>query len=101
MQLSVIHKCSTQQQLFYTPNMDSQIEDNVSKVWIRLPYLGNRGDRIIKSCTSKIQRFLSKPVKFIVIYDTKKISYFVSNKDKHPILSRSNLDIHKKSINKA
>ena len=61
------------------------------KNWIRIPYLGNRGENIIKSCTSKIQRFLTKPVKFIVTYDTKRISFFVSSKDKLPPLSCSNL----------
>ena len=66
-------------------------DDMLPKVWIRIPYLGNRGDFLLKSCLNKIQRFLSKPVKFITIYDTKKFSYFVSNKDKLPPLSRSNL----------
>ena len=61
------------------------------KIWIRILYLGNRGEFFFKSCSNKIQRFLSKPVKFITIYDTKKLSYFVSNKDKLPLLSRSNL----------
>ena len=44
-----------------------------------------------KSCVNKAQRFLFKPVKFITIYDTKKLSYFVSNKNKLPPLSRSNV----------
>jgi predicted RNA-binding Zn-ribbon protein involved in translation (DUF1610 family) len=61
------------------------------KIWIRIPYLGNRGNFLLKSCLNKIQRFFSKPVKFITIYDTKQFSYFVSNKDKLPPLSRSNL----------
>ena len=55
--------------------------DNLPKIWIRIPYLGSRGDFLLKSCLNKVQRFLSKPVKFITIYDTKKLSYFVSNKD--------------------
>jgi hypothetical protein len=66
-------------------------DDMLPKIWIRIPYLGNRDDFLLKSCLNKIQRFLSKPVKFITIYDTKKLSYFVSNKDKLPPLSRSNL----------
>jgi hypothetical protein len=45
--------------------------DMLPKIWIRIPYLGNRGDFLLKSCLNKIQRFLSKPVKFITIYDTK------------------------------
>ena len=56
-----------------------------------LPYLGSRGDFLLKSCLNKVQRFLSKPVKFIIIYDTKKLSYFVSNKDKLPPLFCSNV----------
>ena len=70
---------------------DAYADENIAKIWIKIPYLGNRGENIIKSCTSKIQRFLAKPVKFIIIYDTKRISFFVSNKDKLPLLSGSNL----------
>ena len=65
--------------------------DNLPKIWIRTPYLGSHGDFLLKSCVNKVQRFLSKPVKFITIYDTKKLSYFVSNKDKLPPLSCSNV----------
>ena len=46
-------------------------DDMLPKIWIRILYLGNRGDFLLKSCLNKIQRFLSKPVKFITIYDTK------------------------------
>ena len=34
---------------------------------------------------------VKQPINFIVIYNTKKISYFVSNKDSVPNLSRSSL----------
>ena len=57
-----------------TSNADSQTDENIAKIWIKIPYLGNRDENIIKSCTSKIQRFLTKPIKFIIIYDTKRIS---------------------------
>ena len=39
----------------------------------------------------KIQRNLTRLVKFIVIYQTKKVSYFLPKKDKIPDLSRCNL----------
>ena len=39
----------------------------------------------------KLKRNLSEPVKFVVIYQTKKISYFLPKKDKIPTLSLSNL----------
>ena len=63
--------------------------DNILKIWIHLPYLGTRGENLINSCIKKIRRCLMQPVKFIIIYDTKKISYFTSNKDKVPAFSRN------------
>ena len=64
---------------------------DLPRVWVRLPYLGKRGESLVKSCVSKIRRYLQNPIKFIIVYDTKKVSYFCSNKDKVPELSRSNV----------
>ena len=36
--------------------------DNLPTIWIRIPYLGSRGDFLLKSCLNKVQRFLSKPI---------------------------------------
>ena len=63
--------------------------DTRPKVWVRVPYLDERGETLVKNCLKKIQRCLTVPVNFIVIYDTKKFSYFLSNKDKIPYLSKS------------
>ena len=89
----LIRKLKTKYENYLTSNSnaESQTDENIAKIWIKIPYLGNRRENIIKSCTSKIQKFLTKPVKFIIIYDTKRIPFFVSNKDKLPPLSRSNL----------
>ena len=46
---------------------------------------------LLKNCLKKIQRCLTVPVNFIVIYDTKKFSYFLSNKDKILNLSKPNV----------
>ena len=64
---------------------------DLPKVWVRLSYLGKRGESLVKSCVSKIRRYLHNPIKFIIVYDTKKVSYFCSNKDKVPELSGSNV----------
>ena len=81
------HKFSTNQSRtdFFDEN------DTRAKVWVRVPYLGKRGETLVKNCLKKIQRCLTVPVNFIVIYDTKKCSYFLSNKDKIPNLSKSNV----------
>ena len=51
--------------------------------------MGKQGEFLVKQRLKKIQRNLTQPVKFVVIYDTKKISYFLPKKDKIP--SRSNI----------
>jgi hypothetical protein len=61
------------------------------KVWVCVPYLGKQGEILVKNCIKKIQRYLTVPVNFIVIYDNKKFSYFLSNKDKILNLSKSNV----------
>ena len=63
--------------------------DTRPKVWVCVPYLGKQGETLVKNCLKKIQRCVAFPVNFIVIYDTKKFSYFLSNKDKIPNLSKS------------
>ena len=72
-------------------NNNETLDDIRPKIWIRLPYLGNHGENLVRTLLKKIQRCLKQPINFIVIYNTKKISYFVSNKDSVPNLSRSNL----------
>ena len=36
---------------------------DLPKVWVRLPYLGKRGESLVKSCVSKIRRYLQNPIK--------------------------------------
>ena len=60
--------------------VNQDTDDNLPKICIRIPYLGNHGDSLLKSCLNKVQ-----PVKFITIYDTKKLSYFFTNKDELPL----------------
>jgi hypothetical protein len=68
-------------------------DENVTRpmVWVRVPYLGKQGETLVKNYINKIRRCLTFPVNFIVIYDNKKFSYFLSNKDKIPNLAKSNV----------
>ena len=67
-------------------------EDNqLIKIYFRLPYAGIKGEQLVKSYIRKMRRFLKTNVKFIVLYDTNKISYYCSNKDKVPELQRHNV----------
>ena len=62
--------------------------NDLSKIWFCVPYPRRRGEHLVKACIKKIRRYLKEPVNFIVIYNTKKISYFLLNKDKIPDLSK-------------
>ena len=66
-------------------------DDARTKIWIRTPFLGKQGEFLAKNLLKKIQRNLTQPAKFVVIYATTKVSYFLPKKDKIPNSSRSNI----------
>ena len=65
--------------------------ESVIKIWIRLPYLGNKGEELVKTCMRKLKRCFKTNVKFVTLYDTKKCAMFCSVKDKIPTHQKSNV----------
>ena len=53
-------------------------DDARPKIWIRIPFLGKQEEFLAKNLLKKIQRNLTLPVKFVVIYDTKKSILFLA-----------------------
>ena len=51
------------------------------EIVFRLPYTGSKGEQLVKHCLKKIKRCLRINVKFVVIYDTTKISFYRNVKD--------------------
>ena len=67
-------------------------DDNDTKMWIRVLYIGEYTDRIVKQSIQKLKKYMKSPhVKFCVIYDTNKIEMFTNTKNKTPLLSKSSL----------
>ena len=58
---------------------------------LQIPYAGSKGEQLVKHYLKKIRRCLKINVKFIVIYDTKKISFYCNVKDKVPHEQRDNI----------
>ena len=55
-----------------------QKDDEIAiKIWIRLPYLGNKGEELVKTCIRKLKRCFKTNVKFFTSYDTKECPIFV------------------------
>ena len=66
-------------------------DDDSHKIWLRLPYLGEQSESLVRNLIKKLRRNLKVKVNFVVIYETKKTAFFVSSKDKIPDLSRNNV----------
>ena len=58
--------------------------DEIPKIWFRIPYIGPIGEQLAKRCISKLKRCSKEDLNFILLYDTKKLSFCCSNKDPVP-----------------
>ena len=56
--------------------------EKVTDIFFRLRYAGIKGEQLVKHCLKKIKRSLKIDVKFVVIYDTKRFSFYCSVKHK-------------------
>ena len=61
---------------------DTIVYDNT--VYIKVPYLSKEGELLLSNCIKKLKRSLKENTNLKVSYNTKKLSMFVSTKDKTP-----------------
>jgi len=59
-------------------------EDKPIKIWMRLPFIGKRGEIIARKSIKKIEKLLNRPVMFVFLWQTTKLSFFVNTKDPTP-----------------
>ena len=71
----------------------TQVENNpdVVKIYLDLKFCGEIGDQLIKKCFKKLYHCFQKDkqVKFVLNYQTTKMSFYTNTKDKVPLLSQS------------
>ena len=67
------------------------IDENMLNVFIKIPYAGEKGEFLLKSCLRKLKRFTTKNIKFVTSFQTKKLSMFCPTKDKISNLLKSNV----------
>ena len=58
---------------------------------ISLPYLESKGEHVLKQSIRKLKRNCTTDIKFVILYNTKKTSYYCTAKDKIPIAQRSSV----------
>ena len=51
-------------------------DDDAPRIWFRMPYIGPIGEKFAKKCISKLRNCFKKELKFILMYDTKKVAFF-------------------------
>ena len=68
-----------------------QTVDDRKKVWLNLPYLGEKGDHLTKSLIRKLNKCFNENVKFIKRYKTNKLAMFCSNKDHIQLQQKANI----------
>ena len=86
----LIHKLKNK----VTSNINSSeqnVDSDLPKIYLRIPYLGKQGENLVSNVICKIHRSLKIPIKPIVIYQTKKTSFFCPKKDKIPELCQANV----------
>ena len=71
-------------------------DESVIKIWICLPYLGNKGEEIVKTWIRKLKRCFKTNIKFVTLYNTKKCAMFCSVKDKIPTHLKIQCYLHNK-----
>ena len=67
-----------------TPRKKPTSDEDVTTIWIHLPYMGNHGELLTKKLVRKLIRCSKSNVHFRTTYDTKKISSYCTTKDKTP-----------------
>ena len=70
---------------------NAPVDENCITIWIRCPYLGKEGDFLTKSLMRKIKRCCKKErtLRFKLLHDTTKVSFFTNTKDKTPVMNQS------------
>ena len=66
-------------------------DDDTTKTCFRVPYIGPTGEKFAKKCISKLRKCSKKELKFILMYDTKKVAFFGSSKDPVPVNFQSHV----------
>ena len=67
-------------------------KDDVPAIWLRILYIGPQCESLVKKCISKLKRCMKdKNIRFVVMYDAKKMAFFCSNKDNTPDSLHSNV----------
>ena len=70
-------------------NIKNKTNNDFETIWIKIPYLSDKGDQYLKLLKAKLKHHSTKEVKFRIIQSIKKLSFYTSLKDQIPKLMKS------------
>ena len=70
-------------------NIKNKTNNDFETIWIKIPYLSDKGDQYLKLLKAKLKHRFTKEVKFRIIQSIKKLSFYTSLKDQIPKLMKS------------
>ena len=70
-------------------NIKNKTNNDFETIWIKIPYLSDKGDQYLKLLKAKLKHHFTKEVKFRIIQSIKKLSFYTSLKDQIPKLMKS------------
>ena len=73
------------------PELNRQEVDDVIKIFVRVPFAGEKGEQLVNKCINKLRHFTKNNVVFVRLFNTKKVSTFCPTKDKIPTLQKANV----------
>ena len=76
------------------PKVNRAADENKGEkklVYIKVPYLGEKGEQLLKSLVHKLKRYTKPNLEFVCRFNTKKLNMFCPSKDKISDLQKSDL----------
>ena len=66
-------------------------EPTIPIIWIKLPFIGEKGCSLVRNCIRKISRLIKQPVKFVNHWKTTESNIYTSQKERTPKPYRSSV----------
>ena len=70
-------------------NINIANNNDFETIWIKKPYLGDKGDQLLISLKTKSKHHFTKEVKFRIIQSTQKLRFYTNMKDQTAKLMKS------------
>ena len=65
-------------------NIKNTTSKDLETIWVKIPYLSDKGDQILKSLKTKLKHHFTKDVKFRITQSTQKLSFYTNMKYEIP-----------------